>query len=115
MFLKYIDMLINILKRLVMPDLDELLKRRKYILKEISEAPMWVNGSVIESTRTVKGKKYPFYYLSQSIEGKTQTTYISAKQLDQFKTSADEGTRIKKLMTELGIINIKLLKAGCSQ
>lgn len=95
-----------------MTSLDKLKNRRKCIIEEITEAPMWVNGSVIESTRKVNGKEYPFYYLSQSIEGKTQTTYIKVKQLDQFKNAAVEGMKVKKLITELGSINIKLLKAG---
>lgn len=95
-----------------MTDLDKLKNRRKCILEEITEAPMWVNGSVIESTRKVNSKDYPFYYLSQSIEGKTQTTYISAKQLTQFKAAVVDGLRVKKLIAELGSINIKLLKAG---
>ena len=98
-----------------MTDLDKLKSRRKCILEEVAEDPMWVNGSVIESTRKVNGKEYPFYYLSQSIDGKTQTTYISAKQLDQFKDAVVEGLRVKALIAELVSINIKLLKAGGSQ
>ena len=98
-----------------MSDINKLQERRKHILKEIAEVPIWVNGSVIESTRKVNGKEYPFCYLSQSIEGKTQTTYISTKQLEQFKNAVAEGTRVKKLISELGNINIKRLKAGGSQ
>jgi len=97
---------------MIMTDVDKLQERRKNILAEIAEAPLWVNGSVIESTRKANGKEYPFNYLSQSIGGKTQTTYISVKQLDEFKNAVEEGLKVKKLITELGNINIKLLKGG---
>jgi hypothetical protein len=97
-----------------MSDIDELHKKRFEIIKEIEEMPLWVNGSVIESTRKQNGKEYPFYYLSQSIGGKTQTTYISAKQLDQFKTAVNNGLRVKSLMSEVSLINIKLVKLEVS-
>jgi len=108
----------KLIKGMIMTDVDKLQERRKNILAEIAEiaeiaeAPLWVNGSVIESTRKANGKEYPFNYLSQSIGGKTQTTYISAKQLDEFKKAVEEGLKVKKLIAELGNINIKLLKGG---
>ena len=98
----------------MMSNIDELHKNRFEIIREIKEMPHWVNGSVIESTRKQNGKEYPFYYLSQSIGGKTQTTYISAKQLDQFKTAVNNGLKLKSLMSELSLINIKLIKLEVS-
>jgi hypothetical protein len=86
--------------------------RRNELLKEVCEAPLWVNGSVVETTRKVRGKVVPFYYLSHSIKGKNRITYISASHLEKFKAAAAVGTHIKLLQTELSSINIKLIKTG---
>ncbi len=96
-----------------MNDVNKLRARRDELLKEIGEAPLWVNGSVVETTRKTCGKECPFYYLSHSIKGKNKITYISAAHLNQFKAAATQGVRIKLLLNELSTINIKLIKKGC--
>ena len=95
-----------------MKEIKELKKQRDKLLKDIQKAALWVNGSVVETTRKQKGKEEPFYYLSQSIKGKNKITYISASHLDSFKAAANEGLRLKVLLSELSMINIKLIKAG---
>ena len=90
----------------------QLLEQRELLLVEISEAPIWVSGSVIETTRKVGEKSKPFCYLSQSVKGKNKITYISKKQLDAFSAAAAEGERIRGLLAELSLINVKLIKAG---
>ena len=96
-----------------MNEVEKLRVRRDELLKEIGEAPLWVNGSVVETTRKTGGRENPFYYLSHSIKGKNKITYISAAHLKQFKTAATQGTRIKRLLNELSTINMKLIKKGC--
>ena len=95
-----------------MKSVKELLNERDVLLSELMQMPLWVNGSVVESVRKYRGKASPFYYLSQSVNGKNKITYISAKQLDAFKAAAMNGQRIKDLESKLSLINIKLLKAG---
>ena len=95
-----------------MNDIEKLLKRRKELLEKISGAPLWVSGSVVETIRKAKGKETPFFYLSQSINGKNKITYISAAKLNEFKKATAEGTKIKKLQFELSTTNMKLIKAG---
>ncbi len=96
-----------------MDEVDKLKARRAELLKEICEAPLWVNGSVVETTRKVRSKVIPFYYLSHSIKGKNRITYISASHLEKFRAAAAMGTHIKLLQTQLSSINMKLIKMGC--
>ncbi len=93
-------------------NLEALLEQRDVLLKKLLEAPLWINGSVVESVRKQRGKEAPFYYLSQSVKGKNKITYISARHLDDFKTAADAGLKFRELLSELSTINIKLIKAG---
>lgn len=98
-----------------MDEVEILRARRDEMLKEIGEAPLWVNGSVVETTRKTGGKESPFYYLSHSIKGKNKITYISAAHLDAFKAAAVQGARIRLLHNELGTVNMKLIKRGMTQ
>jgi len=88
----------------------QLKQRRKELLKKLTEMPLWVNGSVVETTKKSKGKETPFYYLSQSIKGKNKITYISAHHLPAFKAAAAEGVKMKELLAKLIFINTKLIK-----
>ena len=96
-----------------MNEVEKLRARRDELLRKVAEAPFWVQGSVVETTRKVREKETPFYYLSQSINGKNKITYISAKHLEHFRTAAYEGTEIRLLLSELSSINVKLIKKGC--
>ena len=96
-----------------MEGIKQLKTRRSELLKDFSEAPLWINGSVVETTRKTGDKEIPFYYLSQSIKGKNKITYISAANLERFKMAASEGAKVKVLQNELSSINMKLIKQGC--
>ena len=89
----------------------DLRKKRKGILLQIQEMPLWVNGSVVETTKKYRGKEIPFYYLSRSVKGKNKVVYISAKNLDAFKEASVNGVKIKALLAELGDVNVALIKA----
>jgi flagellar hook-associated protein FlgK len=95
-----------------MNDVTKLLEQRDQLIKEMSNIFPWVNGSVVESVRKHKNKETPFYYLSQSIKGQNKITYISARDLEVFKSAAKKGLQLKKVLSELSILNIKLIKAG---
>ncbi len=95
-----------------MDDVKNLIAQRDELVKKMRDAPLWVNGSVVETTRKVRGKEMPFRYLSHSIKGKNKITYISEAHLKQFKAAAIEGNQIKRLQNELSGINMKLIKAG---
>jgi hypothetical protein len=95
-----------------MNEVEKLNARRDELLKEIGEAPLWVNGSVVETTRKTGGKESPFYYLSHSMKGKNKITYISAANLDRFRKAAAEGVKTRVRQHELSTINAKLIKAG---
>ena len=95
-----------------MNDVENLIAQRDELLKKMCNAALWVSGSVVETTRKVRGKEMPFRYLSHSIKGKNKITYISEAHLKQFKVAAIEGDKIKRLQNELSAINIKLIKAG---
>jgi len=89
-----------------------LLEQLKYLKQEFLDCSCWVTGSVIETVRTQSKKEKPFYYLSQSIGGKTKTTYISANSLEAFKHATSHGNRVKEIVAEINQINIQLLKRG---
>lgn len=95
-----------------MNDITKLLERRDALLKEMLNISLWVNGSVVESVRKHKNKETPFCYLSQSIKGRNKITYISARDLKEFKSAADKGIQLKNVLSELSMLNIKLIKAG---
>jgi len=92
----------------------ELLEKLNELKTELIKSPHWVAGTVIETTRKQSKKEKPFYYLSQSIKGKTKTTYIAARHLEAFKKAEAEGERIKQLMAEINRINILLIKSEVS-
>lgn len=93
-------------------DRKELLERVEQLNQEFINAPYWVMGSVIETTRKQSKKEIPFYYLSQSVNGKTKTTYISLAKLQAFKKAAAEGQKLKETLSEIGKIHVSLLKGG---
>lgn len=95
-----------------MDAIKKLIAQRGELLKKIGDVPLWINGSVVETTRKVRGKEIPFYYLSLSIKGKNKITYISAPHLKQFKAAVIAGDKVKQLQHELSAINMKLIKAG---
>lgn len=95
-----------------MNDVENLIAQRDELLSKICDVPLWVSGSVVETTRKVRGKEMPFYYLSHSIKGKNKITYISAANLKQFKAASIQGDKIKRLQNELSAANMKLIKAG---
>lgn len=97
-----------------MNDVSKLLEQRDRLLKEMLAISPWVNGSIIESVRKHKNKETPFYYLSQSIKGRNKITYISAKDLNAFKSAAKNDLQLKTVLSELSTLNIKLIKAGYS-
>ena len=90
----------------------ELLEKLNQLKQEIINAPHWVTGSVVETVRKQSNKEKPFYYLSQSINGKNKTTYISAANLEAFKTAVAEGEKLKEALAEMSRINILLIKSG---
>ncbi|MCP4486862.1 MAG: hypothetical protein GY820_06015 [Gammaproteobacteria bacterium] len=90
----------------------EMLEKLKKLKQELVELPPWVAGTVIETTRKQSKTEKPFYYLSQSVKGKTKTTYIAAKHLGAFKKAEEEGGRLKQILTEINQINIQLIKSG---
>ena len=89
----------------------ELLKQLEALKKELFTIAYWVNGSVIETTRTQSTNTKPFFYLSQSIKGKTKTTYISAAQLESFKQAVIDGEKAKEILGKINNIHIQLIKA----
>jgi hypothetical protein len=88
----------------------DLILRRKTLLKKLVKADTWIMGSVIETTRIQSGNEKPFYYLSRSVNGKTKTTYISKKHLNEFKEARDKGKDIQVIMDKIIEINIEILK-----
>ena len=90
----------------------ELEEKLKDLKQELLNTPYWVHGTIIESTRKQGKLQKPFYYLSQSVNGKTKTTYIAARHLDVFKKASEEGKRLKAILSEINRINIQLIKQG---
>ncbi len=97
-----------------MKNVKKLVTRRDVLLRKVLEAPLWVNGSVVETTKKVRGKESPFSYLSRSVKGKNKITYVSARHLNSFKQAVAEGVKVKALLAELGSVNVELIKAGGS-
>jgi hypothetical protein len=89
----------------------ELREKLSQLKQELLDVPCWVSGTIIESSRKQGKTRKPFYYLSQSVNGKTKTTYIAARHLDIFKKAAAEGKRLKEILSEINRINILLLKS----
>ena len=89
---------------------EELLEELSQLKENLLNAPYWVTGSVIETTRKQSNKEKAFFYLSQSIKGKTKTTYISASQLDVFKDAVNEGEKLKSILSRINEIHIQLIK-----
>ncbi|MCF6298063.1 MAG: hypothetical protein L3J08_08815 [Flavobacteriaceae bacterium] len=88
----------------------DLLNQKEKLLSELTKSENWIIGSIIETTRIQSGKKKPFNYLSRSLKGKTQTTYISKEQLNEFKKARELGSIIQVVLNEIIEVNIKLLK-----
>ena len=102
-------MFINIFIGLKMTDL-ECIKRQAELHGELQGLLPWVNGSLIETTRKQGEKVSPFYYLSQTINNKVKTTYVSAKQLEHFRQAVDRAKHAKQILQELSELNIQCIK-----
>jgi len=89
---------------------EELLRELSELKKNLLKTSYWVTGSVIETTRKQSNKEKPFFYLSQSIKGKTKTTYIAASQLQAFKDAVSEGENLKSTLSRINEIHIQLIK-----
>ncbi len=86
--------------------------KRKKLLDELRSLPVWIDGSIVESTRVQSGKEKAFNYLSRSKRGRNRTTYISGKHLDAFKKARGNGEQAKQIINGIIEINIQLLKTG---
>ena len=89
----------------------ELRQKLELLKQELQDAPCWINGTVIESTRKQSKTIKPFYQLSQSVNGKTKTTYIAPRHLESLKKAAAEWIRLKENLSEINRINILMLKS----
>jgi hypothetical protein len=90
----------------------KLMKQRKELLAELCSLPIWIDGSIVETTRIQSGVEKPFSYLSRSKKGKNQITYISGKHLDVFTESRRSGESAKQLVGQIIEVSIQLLKLG---
>ena len=88
------------------------MERQEELHKALQELSPWVNGSLIETTRKQGEKISPFYYLSQTINGKVKTTYVAAKQVEEFRQAVNRATQAKQIYQALSEINIRLIKNG---
>lgn len=88
----------------------ELLSQRQLLLEELLECETWITGSIIETKRIQSGKEKSFCYLSRSLDGKTNTTYLSKNDLPAFKAARAAGIRIQNSLNKIIALNIKLLK-----
>lgn len=88
----------------------ELLSKRQLLLEELLECETWITGSIIETKRIQSGQEKPFCYLSRSLVGKTNTTYLSKKDLPAFKAARVAGIRVQEILNTIIALNIKLLK-----
>jgi|TARA_B110000014_G_C19848175_1_gene439592 hypothetical protein len=90
----------------------ECIKRQAELHDELQGLLPWVNGSLIETTRKQGEKESPFYYLSQTINKKVKTTYVSVKQVEDFRQAVDRAKHGKKIFQELSELNIQCIKNG---
>lgn len=90
----------------------ECIKRQAELHDELQGLLPWVNGSLIETTRKQGEKESPFYYLSQTINKKVKTTYVSVKQVEDFRQAVDRAKYGKKIFQELSELNIQCIKNG---
>jgi hypothetical protein len=90
----------------------ECIKRQTELHDELQGLLPWVHGSLIETTRKQGGKESPFYYLSQTINKKVKTTYVSAKQVEDFRQAVDRAKHAKQILQELSELNIQCIKNG---
>ena len=86
--------------------------KRKKLLDGLCALPVWIDGSIVESTRVQSGKEKAFNYLSRSKGGRNRTTYISGKHLDAFRRARRKGEQAKQIINGIIEINIQLLKKG---
>lgn len=94
-----------------MKNIKKLMVQRDRILQQLLDVSLWVNGSIVETTKKVHGKESPFRYLSRSINGKNKITYVSERNLNAFKQAVAEGAKVKVLLAELVSVNVELIKA----
>ena len=88
----------------------ECMKRQVELYGELQGLLPWVNGSLIETTRKQGKKVSPFYYLSQTINNKVKTTYVSAKQVEDFRQAVDRAKHAKQILQEISELNIQYIK-----
>lgn len=96
--------------------IDELLKRRDTLWKELFREPCVIRGSLIQTLRPPihkKGKKpkrYPLRFLSRSIEGHNKITYVSKEQVGGFQKAIKNYHKCQHLLEQICELNIKIVK-----
>lgn len=80
--------------------------RRKVLLKELSALHNVVRGSLF--LRNLNGK--PRYILSRMLNGKQRQTYVAQRNLEAVTQGIREYERALEILSELGRINMALIK-----
>jgi hypothetical protein len=60
--------------------------------------------------RCQKGEKHVGWYLTRSVKGKTQTTYVPLEMLEEVQGWTQEHQRLKKLIAEVSELNRALIR-----
>lgn len=96
-----------------------LTRKRGGLLKKLSEAGPFVDGSLVKVKRRcgnknckcfLLGQKHECYYLQHKIKGVTKGVYIPVDLEDEVKEWNKEYKKIKKLITDISKTNMEIIK-----
>ena len=89
--------------------------KRRRIIQELSGLSGWVTGSLVKTERTQLGKKSRFCYLSRSLNGRNQITYVAPGDFKIFAEILETGKRARRLFEQVTELTVAILKAECKQ
>jgi hypothetical protein len=94
-------------------EIEKLKRKRSVLLERLIRLEGWTTGSIVTTERKRNSRRYPFHYLSRSVDGSNKITYIGAGELKDWSGLLSNGKKARKLfdrITELSIVILKCKK-----
>ena len=91
-------------------NIEKLKQKRAELVKQLLQLDGWSYGSLISTERKSNNKRYPFHYLSRSVNGKNKITYVSKGKLEEVKRILRNGKKCQEIFELISELSIAIVK-----
>jgi hypothetical protein len=89
--------------------------RQKLLAQLAGMEEGWIAASLVVTRRTQGGKQRPFRYLSRSVRGKNQVTYVAAAQTAAFRQAVARGRWARATLETISELTIAIIKTQAKE